>query len=213
MIPGPTIIRECPKCSQYIKQVTLESGNTVGARFWTDGKMDAPMMSDQPWLVKCPACKNLFWVDKAKQLAELDPLAKAKKEFSDALMFEHLTETDYLKFLQTKKISKKKEEYVRIRAWWCTNDSMRHEKPTKRSKVVFTKDQEDNISRLYELLDEEDPNQRLMKAEIARERGMFDEAMSLLEYKFPEGFDKAVSVVRGLCKSHSAVLAEIKYNL
>lgn len=213
MLPGPIIIRECPKCSQYIKQLTFASGNTYGARFWTDGKMDAPMMPDQPWLVKCPACKDLFWVDTAKQLAELEPLSKIKKEFSDALMYEHLTETDYLKLLQKKKISRKKEEYVRIRAWWCTNDSMRYEKPTKGSKVVFSKDQEDNISRLYEILDEENPNQRLMKAEIARERGMFDEAMSLLEYKFPEGFDKAVSVIRELCMSHSAVVEEIKYGL
>jgi hypothetical protein len=211
MQPGPTIIRECPTCSQYIKQVTLESGNMVGARFWTDGKMDAPMMPEQPWLVKCPSCKSLFWVDKAKQLAELEPLANVKKEFSDALVYEHLTETDYLKFLQKKNISKKKEEYVRIRAWWCSNDSMRYEKPPQGFKVVFSKDQEDNISELYELLDEKDQNQRIMKAEIARERSMFDEAISLLEYKFSKGFDKAVSVIRERCKSRSAVVAEIKY--
>ena len=211
MLPGPTIIRECPKCSQYIKQVTLESGNIVGARFWTDGKMDAPMMPDQPWLVKCPSCKSLFWVDKARQLAELEPLATVRKEFSDSLMYEHLTEADYLKFLQKKNISKKREEYVRIRAWWCSNDSMRYEKPTKGFTVVFSKDQEDNITSLYELLDEKDQNQRIMKAEIARERSMFDEAMSLLEYKFSEGFDKAARVIRELCKSRSAVVAEITY--
>lgn len=206
---GLTIIRECPKCNQYIKQVTFGSGNMVGARFWTDGKMDAPMMPDQPWLVKCPACKCLFWVDTAKQLAEFDPLAKVNKEFSDALVYENLTEADYLKFLQKNKIPEQKEAYVRIRAWWCMNDSVRYEKLTNRSKVDFSKDQEDNISRLYELLDEEDPNQRLIKAEIARERGMFDEAMSLLEYKFPENFNRAVSVIRRFCKSRSAVLAEI----
>jgi hypothetical protein len=185
----------------------------VGARFWTDGKMDAPMMPDQPWLVKCPSCKNLFWVDAAKQLAELDPLTKAEKAFSDALVYENLTETDYLKFLQKSKISEQKEAYVRIRAWWCMNDSVRYEKLTDRSKVDFSKDQEDNILRLYELLDDEDPNQRLIKAEIARERGMFDEAMSLLEYKFPERFNKAVSVIRNFCKSRSAVLADIQYDL
>jgi hypothetical protein len=184
-----------------------------GARIWTDGKMDAPMLPDQTQLVKCPVCKNLFWLDKAKQLAELDPLAKADKEFSDALVYENLTEADYLVFLQNKDISGKKEEYVRIRAWWCKNDSLRYEKHTEISKVVFSKDQEDNISKLYELLDEQEPIQRLMKAEIARERGLFDEAMSLLEYEFPEGFEKAASFIRELCKSHSTIVAEIKYTL
>jgi hypothetical protein len=191
--------------------LTLKVGEMSGARFWTDGKMEAPMQPDQPWLVKCPVCKNLFWVDNAKQLAELDPLAKAKKEFSEALMYENLTETDYLEFLQKQRIERKKEEYIRIRAWWCTNDMVRYEEDTKSSKVAYTKDQEDNILRLYELLNEDEPNQRLMKAEIARERSMFDEAMSLLEYKFPRGLDKVVNVIRDLCKSHSAVVAEIKY--
>jgi hypothetical protein len=31
-------------------QRTLASGNTIGARFWTDGKMEAPMLPDQPAL-------------------------------------------------------------------------------------------------------------------------------------------------------------------
>jgi hypothetical protein len=175
--------------------------------------MDAPMMPDQPWLVKCPACKILFWVDNAKKLAELEPLATIKKEFSEALVYENLTEADYLAFLLNNDISKKKEEYVRIRAWWCMNDSLRYEKDTGQTGAVFSREQENNMSRLYEILDEKDPNQRLMKAEIARERSMFDEAMSLLEYKFPEGFHKAASIIKELCKSHNAVVAEIKYDL
>ena len=99
-----------------------------------------------------------------------------------------------------------------MRAWWCMNDTVRYEEVAKRSEVAYSKDQEDNILRLYELLDEEDPNQRLMKAEIARERSMFDEALSLLEYKFPQGLDKVVNFIRDLCKAHSAVVAEIKYS-
>lgn len=38
-IPGPTVIRECPQCRVPIEQDTMTSGNTFGARFWSDGKM------------------------------------------------------------------------------------------------------------------------------------------------------------------------------
>ena len=213
MVPGKTIIRACPECGRYIKQVTVEYGSMRGARFWTDGKTDAPMLPEQPWLVKCPACKSLFWVNEAEQIAALDPLAKAKKKFSDALVYENLTEVDYLEFLRKEGISKRKEQYVRIRALWCLNDPLRYEKHAKIYHIVFSRDQEDNLTRLYELLDEKDPNQRLMKAEIARERGMFDKAMALLEFSFPEGFDKAVSVIWELCKSHNTIVSEIKYQL
>jgi uncharacterized Zn finger protein len=56
MIPGPTVIYECSSCGKHIEQQTIVSGNTFGARFWTDGKVDAPMLPDEPWLVKCQHC-------------------------------------------------------------------------------------------------------------------------------------------------------------
>ena len=42
MIPGPDQIVACPKCNGLAKYRTLLSGNTFGARVWTDGKQDAP---------------------------------------------------------------------------------------------------------------------------------------------------------------------------
>jgi hypothetical protein len=51
---GTTIIKKCLECSGLIKEYTIMSGNTFGAIFWTDGKRDAPMLPDLPWLVKCP---------------------------------------------------------------------------------------------------------------------------------------------------------------
>lgn len=68
--PGPTVIRECPKCRVPVEEDTMASGNTIGARFWSDGKRNAPMLPDYPWLVKCPKCSHLFWIDEAKKLGD-----------------------------------------------------------------------------------------------------------------------------------------------
>lgn len=40
MMPGKIIIREYPHCKGYFKEQTMASGNTFGARYWTDGKIE-----------------------------------------------------------------------------------------------------------------------------------------------------------------------------
>ena len=72
MTPGPTIIYQCYKCEGNFKYPTIGSGNTFGARFWSDGKKDAPMLPDQPWLIKCPNCDALIWRDELKQIGEAE---------------------------------------------------------------------------------------------------------------------------------------------
>jgi hypothetical protein len=211
MLPGPTIIRQCPECGQQIEEWTLASGNTFGERFWTDGKQDAPMLPDQPWLVKCPQCRRLFWLDEAKQIGEVEAFADREDEFSSSRAYETPSETDYLTFLQNADLTLEKEQYVRTRAWWAANDPIREQGPEDTTSIHFSEEQERNLSALYDLLEEEEPGQRLMKAELARERGMFDETLALLKTNFPDDFAKVVSVIRELCEAKSSAVAEIRY--
>ena len=44
MLPGPNQIVACPHCEALAQYETLTSGNTFGARVWTDGKQIAPML-------------------------------------------------------------------------------------------------------------------------------------------------------------------------
>ena len=125
MLPGPTILRECSSCGKHIMQHTIGSGNTFGARFWTDGKRDAPMLPDAPWLMKCPHCDTLVWIDEQRQLGELDPSeARARDTDRSADARSALTPTleDYAGFLEAGVSDKEKERYVRIRTWWAGND-------------------------------------------------------------------------------------------
>ena len=72
MLPGPTIIRQCAACAQPFQQETLMSGNTFGATFWTDGKMDAPMLPERYAVIKCPHCQTLLWIDEQATLGEVE---------------------------------------------------------------------------------------------------------------------------------------------
>ncbi len=206
---GPTIIRVCVRCGQQIKQPTLLSGNTFGARLWTDGKMDAPMFPEYPMLVKCPTCRGLFWIDEAKKLGEIAWFEADLQEFADSLDYETPTEADYLEYVSDMDLAPEKERYIRIRAWWRANDLLRDVEDQDRSAPRFLDLQYSNLDRLSSLLDESAPEDRLLKAEIARERAMFEQARSLLDFPFPEDSQEAVETIQWLCDQRNTSVAEI----
>jgi hypothetical protein len=73
MRPGPTRILACPHCGALVKQRTLSSGNTFGARQWTDGKHVAPMLPRTPPLARCRQCRDFFFRAKAPLVGTLSP--------------------------------------------------------------------------------------------------------------------------------------------
>ena len=183
MLLGPTIVRRCSACSKPIGQHTVASGNTFGAEFWTDGKVDAPMLPDQPALVSCPHCRMPVWMNELEILGRV-PYRKLKDAFPDAKMeYESVFPLDYFAILTNKPRTRTTERYLRIRAWWSGNDQRRNDKP-KRS---FSTQETSNLISLAALLNESRKRDVWMKAEIMRELGLFEYALSLLDkIKDPE---------------------------
>ena len=209
MLPGPTIIRQCSSCSKYISERTIGSGNTYGARFWTDGKRDAPMLPNRSLLLKCNHCDNLVWINEQAELGETgpwEPEADVTLRFPDARPPSTPTLQEYADFLKAGMSNKKKEFYVRLRLWWAGNDDRREsEQPTPLDSFEI-----ENLRAFLALLDEAEEDDRLMKAEALRELGEFAKAEELLDFKFDEEMTHAVDVIRELIKNRVATVAEIK---
>ncbi len=73
-------IRECLHCkARFVRENTL-SGNTINAKHFTDGRTYAPMLSEHPWLAKCPACGGLFWVNETEEVDIGFDAAKGKPQ-------------------------------------------------------------------------------------------------------------------------------------
>ena len=49
-----------------------------------------------------------------------------------------------------------------------------------------------------------------LKAEMARQRGMFDEAISLLDYSFDDNYSEAVEAMKILCENKIVCIADIQ---
>jgi hypothetical protein len=191
------IVRECPHCKAHVIEEDTLSGNTVGAKIYTDGKREAKMLPDHPALVKCPVCGGLFWVEEAVKVdmgfdaakGKLQVMAPSAKEIQD--------------FLAGSTLAKDKEFYLRLRLWWKANDAWRY---VPDAKPAFTPEQVQNIEALSALLDESLPGHRILKAEIARELGRFDECLLLLSYQLEEGYEYVVGFIRKLAKKKVAAV-------
>jgi len=203
-VPGPTVIRECPKCRVPIEQPTMASGNTFVARFWSDGKMVAPMLPDYPWLVKCPKCKHLFWIDEAKKLGDTRKGWKGQGKFKpDELKLP--TVSDFYNIVSKVK-DKRKLRYIRNRLWHCANDPYRDKAPA--GKISFSAPAKANMNALSRLLSEKNPEERLTKAEIAREFGQFDRCIKLLDTQFDRQCRDMASAIRMLARERYAPVME-----
>jgi hypothetical protein len=141
--------------------------------------------------VKCPVCGGLFWVDEVKEVEVGFEAAKGKPQVMAP------SEKEMLNFLADQGLPKDKEIYLRMRCWWNANDTWRW---VPSPKPAFSPEQVKNLDALSALFDESEPNQRILKAEIARELGRFDECLLLLSYQFEEGYDWAVGFIQKLAE-------------
>lgn len=60
MIPGKAILVTCPFCGTKKELMTLVSGNTFGAEYWSDNKRIAPMLPTVSPVQKCPHCGKYY---------------------------------------------------------------------------------------------------------------------------------------------------------
>lgn len=206
MLPGPMLIKKCTACKTLIQQDTLRSGNTFGATFWTDGKRDAPMLPDSPWLVKCPHCGELLWIDELEQVGEVD-FMNGEEGFSSAKSYRYPSSKDYYAILNSDGLDDDKRRYLRVRAWWLKNDAVRKGKTSK-----MTGTDKKNLLSLLSLLDESNQNDQLMRCEIFRELGEFEKAAEALSGDFDSELDGVVSFMSDLVKKEHAEVAEIIFD-
>ena len=60
MLPGNAELVICPYCGTKKELMTLMSGNTFGAEYWSDNKEIAPMLPKVSPVQKCPHCGKYY---------------------------------------------------------------------------------------------------------------------------------------------------------
>lgn len=168
------------------------------------------MLPDIPPIGKCRKCSHIFWISQAKEMGSLSPWEEksAPQEWLDASYTAPLNIEDFQAPLQDDKCrdTLEHERTLRIRLWWSINDLIRKGEPSANYQKVFV----DNLQALISFLDEKDPRDRIMKAEVFRELGSFDQVLDLLA-EVPKDFEQAAEKIRSLAlkkgvKGHFALV-------
>ena len=200
MLPGPTYVYECSKCQGLFSRRSISSGNTLRARYRSDGRMDAPMLPATPLLSSCPHCKtSVFW-PKTKELAKYETYARRyfsnsepdpkqlefeklqfelEMQYKDAPQYTEVTATQMAEFLNGLEFSEKHEPTLRMQFWWVSNDDR-----LANNRVALSLSEHENLKKLLQLLGHDRDSMLLLRAEIYRELGEFEPAKRCLDFDF-----------------------------
>jgi hypothetical protein len=215
MIPGPDSIFACPHCNALAKSVTLASGNTFGATYWTDGKCIAPMLPEVPAITRCTTCHQFYWVIDASVIGEVDIFQSSDcvpAEWLDADYIQPLSAHEYVRALEIAvATTPAQERFLRIQLWWTLNDPYRTAPDTPVHLLIAEEQQirVDNFECLLHLLTEAIPEDLVLRAEIARESGDFREAITLLQETLPPELLGTANTIQKWAAQQDRIVREI----
>lgn len=179
MSPDYSSILICPVCSHKKEVLSLRSGNYIDARFWSDNKIEAPMMPFVSPVQKCPNCENYYFSNRAKSKEKSDQYGfeLGILNFEDCqkaiLQFEKENLSKHEKMILRKlAIHAYNDKYYRTIS---EGDECLNKTPKPEDWAYFL----ENAERLLLLLEDEE-NTLLFQAELLREIGKFDESVSVL---------------------------------
>ena len=158
------------------------SGNTFGARYWSDGKCDAPMLPNYPCVGHCPHWRSILWVEDASMIGDEDWSMRQGPEspWREARELMPLDAACYRAAIE-RNSDGKRERLLRVRCWQQANDAHRRAESMEDSAEPLADEDRANLQALLGLLKEEaSASERLMKAEVFRELGQYREALWLL---------------------------------
>jgi hypothetical protein len=185
----------------------LRSGNTIGAKIYSDSKRIAPMLPEFPAITKCNKCQKIFWVSEAKKIGSYEfNVPFDHKEWEDVQRVSFLSYLEYYSVLNTNLIRSKSDEiFIRTRILWEYNDSYRKGRTTHESeegKMI----KKENIEVLLALLDKTNENQKLFMAELYRNIGQFEESLALLNTINNEKLNRIKARMIDECKKQNTLV-------
>ncbi len=188
MRPGDIMIYRCPACGAEVACESLMSANTFGALYYSDGYISSSMFPDVPSITRCFRCYNIFWLYK-ERLVDQKPFFY-DLSYTNIGLARTLTMNEYFEAIERKIFRSDKDElHLRKMIWWGFNHRVRNGR-----ELFETEDEsemwKENCTRLIELLDSNDIDERIMKADLHRCLGRFEECMQIINNISEAGYEK-----------------------
>lgn len=181
---GPRKIYQCQKCGNHLFTEGIASGNTFGSILYSDAQRISTILDrapEFPDLTICPSCKHMFWISKLKEIEMCEWFGNPEYKFSHVDKAEFLTIYELQDALSQVVYENQDEEImIRLQLWRGFNDRIRNKKDlffTDEDQIIWV----ENIQYLLNLLDYNNPNEKIMIAELYRNLGNFDKSLEIIE--------------------------------
>lgn len=206
------IVRQCSVCLDFLYQYSQRKDSVwvplfVHYTLWTDGKISCNNRIAEPELVLCPHCQAPLWINEMRHCGKIHSIWQQWEGGGKIAFYKEPALRDYATLLEQGAGSKEKEHYTRLALWWAGNDARR--RPDSRAPGPGFRERA-NMTALAELLDEADACDRVVKAELMRELGRFEEARALLERPVDPTLLDLVEVIGWLVDSGDTRVAEVR---
>jgi len=189
MLPGNPQILTCPHCGGEKLIMSLRSGNTFGAKLWSDNKSIAPMLPDISYIQKCPHCGKYFNRTKQEKYEE----ANDKSCFDlGTLSFDEMKEA-LQQFSEGGFADKNEESGIRMMMFHTFNDFY-YRNEDNNAISIDANDYQIFVEQGKWLIDNFITS-NLLKAEFYREIGDFENAkICLSEVEEDDDFSKQIAL-------------------
>lgn len=184
MLPANAKIVKCPFCGERKELLNLASGNTFGAKHWSDQKMIAPMLPRISPVQKCPKCGK-YYLEYKQPYKEGDDWSSERGELS----YQEWKEA-YEQFKADKSIKRDDMQVIRHHVIMAFNDEFYR----NGSNLVTSQEEAFFIEIINDYIASNKWNSQnmLFKAELYREAGEMkkcEEVLSQISTKSMKEFE------------------------
>jgi hypothetical protein len=215
-MPGPISAIRCPDSLELRLRTSMASGNTAGGLSWTDGFGIYPSLPSFPALSRCGPSGRLYRVDEAIVVGSQEwwTGANTLPENWSSLKYVEATTADDLHEALDAGWAKSIDEEAdwRLQIWWSDNDAIRTLDPTLKATSPFATRSRarDNLLRLLTAQQVGAPHQRLLKAEMLRQLGLFSAARQTLQGSWPEELEALAQQIRKLARARDPLVRPVQ---
>jgi hypothetical protein len=205
------VVISCPHCIKPMKNRELVSGNTFGTKHYSDMRVISPMFPMFDDIKKCPECQKIFQVKEARVIEKpVGFLESITEKWTGTHRAQNLEPADYFSLLENNSAAPELDEIsLRFRILWFYNDLAIQTSDYKPDQGTYQLRNE-NVRALAALLNENEPLQKIMKAELFRNLGEFDKSLEILQTVNDETKQGVVRQMIAECGKKNAEVFELK---
>jgi hypothetical protein len=200
----------------------MASGNSIDSKSYSDGKIVGPMLSTFPVISICSKCNAIFWFNKIKEVDRYEFMSENWEKWIGVETARFLSIQEYFTALETQLAETTEEEFfIRKNICWAFNDRFTGGRMTlvfydskKNNEFLHDKDTAqtlylENIKRMLDLIDPTNVNRLLLRAELNRNLGNFEECLFIIHRIDNPDLSKIKAAIKNECENKNATVFQI----